>query len=323
MGNIFKMKIAFYNPRICIRGTSNALYDYAHFNETILGNKSIIITSLEAHDKEGLSKYKSRFEIFFCKDLEAVEKVLTLEEVNVLYCIKYGKNDGFYSRRIKTVVHCVFDMSEPHGDIYAGVSKDLASKFNSTLFVPHMISLIPSYSKANLRKKLNIPENAIVFGRYGGMDTFNLNFCWNAIKKILENRKDVYFLFINTPNIYSHERIIHLPVITEDKDKNEFICTCDAYLECGTMGHSFGIAIGEFSVNNKPIIAYRDESLWNTAHISILGDKGLYYRNEEEFYNILNTFDPKVYSECDMNCYRNYNPHTVMKAFSKTFLENL
>lgn len=314
------MKIAFYNGKICIRGTSNALYDYAHFNETILSNKSIIISKTdEEHDKKGLEKYKSRFQLFFCKDLEEVEQLLLKEQVNVLYCIKYGKNDGFYSRRIKTIIHCVFDMSEPHGDIYAGVSKDLASKFNSSLFVPHMISLVPSYSKANLREKLNIPRNAIVFGRYGGMDTFNLDFCWKAIERILKNRSDIYFLFINTPEVYKHSRIINLPTITEDRDKNEFISTCDAHLECGSLGHTFGLAIGEFSVNNKPVIAYNGP-VWNTAHLSILGDKGLYYKNEDEFYNILNTFDPKVYSGYDLNCYRKYDPETVMKIFSKVFL---
>ena len=37
------MRIAFYMGAICVRGTSNATYDYADYNEKILGNKSIII----------------------------------------------------------------------------------------------------------------------------------------------------------------------------------------------------------------------------------------------------------------------------------------
>ena len=37
-------KIAFHSNQLCIRGTEVALFDYAHYNETILGNKSYIIS---------------------------------------------------------------------------------------------------------------------------------------------------------------------------------------------------------------------------------------------------------------------------------------
>ena len=36
--------IAFHSNQLGIRGTEEALYDYAHFNETILKNKSFIIS---------------------------------------------------------------------------------------------------------------------------------------------------------------------------------------------------------------------------------------------------------------------------------------
>ena len=39
------MIIAFYTPTIDIRGTCVAIYDYAHYNEVLLGNTSVIITS--------------------------------------------------------------------------------------------------------------------------------------------------------------------------------------------------------------------------------------------------------------------------------------
>ena len=48
------MKIAFYIGAICVRGTSNATYDYANYNEKILGNKSIIVipkSSLNKNDR--------------------------------------------------------------------------------------------------------------------------------------------------------------------------------------------------------------------------------------------------------------------------------
>ena len=36
-------KIAFYLPHLDIQGTGVSNYDYAHFNQTILGNKSYMI----------------------------------------------------------------------------------------------------------------------------------------------------------------------------------------------------------------------------------------------------------------------------------------
>ena len=44
--------IAFHDNNLCLRGTTNAMYDYADYNERILGNKSIILRIL---DDDGLS----------------------------------------------------------------------------------------------------------------------------------------------------------------------------------------------------------------------------------------------------------------------------
>lgn len=315
--------IAFHTDQIDVRGTCVALYDYASYNETLLGNKSVIIVPGKNKNKceeLALKKFRDRFELIFYDDLE---NVLQKKDAILLYCIKYGKNDGVYSTKVKTAIHCVFDLSEPHGDYYTAVSKSLAYKYGYTEYVPHMIGLSPSLTGENLRDKLLIPKDGIVFGRYGGMDTFNLSFCFDAIKTILSKRSDIYFLFGNTPVFYSHPRIFYLPPFVHSSDKNKFICTCDAHLECGTLGHSFGLAMGEFSVNNKPIIAYKPNPpslLWNTAHLDILGDKALYFDDEKSFYKILDSFQPKDYKESYPNLYKDFSPRTVMAIFKKTFL---
>lgn len=316
------LKIAFHEPHLTVRGTSVALYDYARYNQELLGNESVIILPREGVSKSdplAMVKFVSKFRVLVYNPGN-LDSVLEEEKCDVLYCIKYGKNDGIFSRKIKTVIHCVFDMSEPHGNVYAGVSSELAKKFGSSVFVPHMVSLKPSETKMNLREKLNIPGNAIVFGRYGGTDTFDLPYNWKIIKKILEVRDDVYFLFINTPDFYHHDRILHLPVVTDDNEKNLFINTCDAHLEAGTLGHSFGLAIAENSINNKPVIAYTSQNLWNTAHISILKDKAIYFSNETELYNVLFNFKPEDYTGKDLNCYRDYTPEKVMEIFRTVFL---
>jgi hypothetical protein len=337
--------IAFHTPSICVRGTNVALYDYAYYNKTLLKNKSVIFVpkeNIEKSDPLAVSKFLKEFKIVHYTDLE---KSLEKEQCDILYCIKYGKNDGIFSRRIKTVIHCVFDMSEPHGDIYAGISESVVNKsvVNKSVvkkgslpfpqgslpfpIVPHMVSLIPDQHvfKKNLRDSLKIPKDAIVFGRYGGEDTFNIQFCIKVIREVVLKNPLIYFLFINTPFPFTHPNIIHLPKIVSNDDKNLFINTCDAHLECGTLGHSFGLAIAEFSVNNKPIIAYKNETFWseatfwNDAHIKILGDKGVYYKNEQEFLHILTTFKKEDYYK-DLNCYREYTPEKVMKQFEKIFI---
>lgn len=342
------VKIAFHDTHLGIRGTSVAMYDYANHNEKILGNTSIIVIPVtnagknvvsnnvlikneqkDQNNPRGVAKFEARFPVFRYNTLEELEQILLNEKCDVLYCIKGGKNDGIVSKKIKTVVHCVFNMTEPHGDIYAGVSSSLAEKFGKSTFVPHMISLEPSKTGENLRKELEIPQDAIVFGRYGGMDTIDIIFCWKAMNLVLTTCPNTYFIFANTPRVIEHPHVKYLPILTTDDDKNKFIQTCDAHIECGSMGHSFGLAIGEFSVNNKPIIAYKGgtilfqdgPSVWNDMHIRILGEKGIYFTNEKEFYHILSNFDKSDYKDKDLNCYRDYSPAKVMAIFKQTFLD--
>lgn len=308
--------IGFYTPQIDVRGSCIAIYDYAKYNQTILQNQSIIIVPEGSENEEpALLKFQQRFPIIFTSNLE---QTLKDEQCDVLYVIKYGKNDNIFSKVVPTIIHCVFDMSEPHGDVYVGVSKSLAIKYNKPNdYLPHMVSLEPSLTtQENLRSYLNIPTNAIVIGRHGGQDTFNLKFVMNTISKIVRERNDIYFLFVNTIPFDTHPQIIHIPFISDIDEKNRFISTCDAHLEAGNLGHTFGLSIAEFSVNNKPIIVY-DGLVWNRAHLDILGNNALKFETSEELYYILNTFNPKEYVDQDLNYYKNYTPIKVIEYFNK------
>ena len=317
------MKIAFHTDQIDVRGTCVSLYDYAHYNETLLGNESVIVTStkhISRNDIIAVQKFMKRFKVFFYDTKENLETILKGEKCDVMYCIKYGKDDGFVSSNIKTVVHAVFDLSQPHGDVFAAVSETLAKKYNYSLFVPHMIAHKPSKNGKNLRKELGIPETAVVIGRYGGQDTFNLSFVKESISRIVKDRGDIYFLFINTPVFVNHPQVIHRGKVVSEDEKNKFICTCDAHLEASTLGHTFGLAMGEFSVNNKPIIAYNGQ-LWNTNHLEILKDRGIYFKTAEEFEKIIREFDKADYEEKDLNCYKEFSPERVMAKFKEVFLD--
>lgn len=319
------VKILFHTEQLDVRGTCNAVYYYAHYNEVLLNNESAILTKKDntQNDIISVERFKKRFKVLeYINKEDKVSIENLIKDYDIIYTIKYGTNDDFVFKNIKNIIHCVFDMSQPHGEVYAAVSETLAKKYNNNLFVPHMIGLKPSENKKNLREKLNIPENAIVFGRYGGLDTFNLHFVYNAILRIVLANDNIYFLFINTPLFIQHPHVIYLDKIIEDEDKNLFINTCDAHLECSTLGHTFGLSIGEFSVNNKPIICY-DRNIWNRCHLDILGDKAILFKTEEEFYNIINTFDKKEYENKDLNCYKEYSPEKVIKKFEEIFIKSL
>lgn len=317
------MIIAFHTPAIDVRGTCVALYDYAHYSETLLGNQSIIITKENAkHDDQALYKFENRFRIIYYSSADSLDKILEKYKCDLLYCIKYGKRDGIVSDTVKTVVHCVFDMTEPHGVVYAAVSETLARKFNSQKFVPHMVGLKPSITGETMRKWLNIPESATVLGRHGGQDTFDLDIVKSAISSAVNTRKDLYFLFVNTPVFIHHPRVIFLDKIVDADEKNRFICTCDGMIHGQSLGETFGLAIAEFSVNNKPIITFGG-AVWNTAYRDILGNRAEYYYTGDDCYKILVNFDKTKYQNMDLNCYRDYTPERVMGIFKRVFIDDL
>lgn len=315
------MKIIFHTPQIDVRGSCVSLYDYAHYNETLLGNRSIILTSrISNHDAMAVYKFSKRFKIVYYTDPSEIDPIIEKYACDVLYTIKYGKKDNIVSTKAKTVVHCVFDLSEPHGDVYAAVSETLATKFGKTDFVPHMIGLTPSCTGDNMREQLGIPSDATVFGRHGGQDTFDLEIAKVAIVHAVHDFPHLHFVFVNTPCFHDHPRIHHLGKIVDLGEKTRFIMTCDAMIHAQSLGETFGISIGEFSVNNKPVIAYNGK-VWNDHYKNILGDKAIWYLTENECYNIFQTFDPKDYLDKDLNCYKKYSPANVMQKFKEVFLD--
>lgn len=316
------MKVAFHDNSLNIRGTSTALYDYALNNELILGNESVILYNLKSNTNDGdvIEKFTNKFKVIGYNDFNEVDNILLKNNISYLYMIKSGQNDGLISKVAKTFVHCVFRFNEyqEHGDVYAYVSKWLSNYCsNGKLpYLPHIVDL-PKITD-NLRECLNIPINGIVLGRYGGEDTFDLNFVKNGIINILNERDDIYFLFMNTPKFYEHKNIIYLNSNCELLYKIKFINTCDYMLHARYQGETFGLAVAEFNSQNKKIITFGDSI--EKAHLDVLKDEALVYRNYEEFYKILKNIDKN--SGFSKNMYEEYSPEKIMKKFENLFLKN-
>jgi hypothetical protein len=313
------MKIAFHSNHLSISGSEVALFDYAYYNQKLLGNESVIVAKNNTIDDDGVvEKFNKNFKtVIRYNDFSEVEKLLDKNNIDIFYAIKSGEYDGIISPGRKTVIHAVFKAFQPHGKVYAYISEWLSKQMNYGLspWVPHMIDL-PEES-GNFREQLNIPKDSIVFGRYGSYDTFDISFVHSAIKDILNRKKNVYFLFANTRQFYNHTNIIYLDTIADMNEKVKFINTCDALLHARGRGETFGLACGEFSVKNKPVFTYGLSPEKN--HIEILKDKAILYNTESELFKKLDNFIPSPEKNWDAYSEK-FNPSAIMQKFKTVFL---
>ena len=315
------VKIAFWDNCLGERGTITALYDYAFFNKTILANESIVLYNPNNphNDLEVIEKFKKEFSIYGISNNDDLDPLLESTGCEIVYIIKSGdSDDGRISKTKKSVIHCVFTCDTPHGDVYASVSPVVKGNHGQYPVVPHIVYL-PEHNR-NLRTELNIPENAVVFGRHGGHEQFNIEYVKHIVSSVAKNFPNIYFLFVNTvPFCEPMPNIIHLGKIIRLEDKSEFINTCDAMLWARSDGETFGLSIAEFSVLNKPVLA---TNIGDSAHVYYLGDKGVWY-NESNLYDILTQFKKEDYENRDWNAYRDYSPEKVMDIFKRVFIDDL
>lgn len=318
-----KIRIAFHTNEIGVRGSEWATYKYAHHNEKILGNDSIYIagpTTSRFERPESHKVFSDRFKVYRYNDWSEVDEILKSENIDILYMHKGGNNDGKYSDSVKTCIHSVFQMCDPHGDKYAYISEWLSQVMDGGKhpFVPYMIDSPDEQS--NLRVESNIPDEAIVFGRLGGPDQFDIPYVHEAIKNVLNERDDVYFLFGFTNEFIKHPRVIYYQPFCDEVFKTKFINSCDAMIHARTMGESFGLAIAEFSSKNKPVITLNGGN--DKAHLQMLGNKALYYSDYDEVYSILKNFSKDICSFRNWDAYsEKYNPDSVMKKFKEVFID--
>lgn len=318
-----KKYIGFLSNKLTLRGTEIAMYDYADYNEKILNNKSLIITrdfNLIKHEwdvsEEAYYKFNKRFNIEYYNNQQDIDKIVQKYNLTHLYIIKAGNYDNLISTKCKNLIHCVFTSKFKHGEIYSVISKNV-NDYCETIYpvVPHMIRVHDS--NENLRNFLKIPEDALVFGRYGGKETFDIDFVKECIKNILNERENIYFIFLNTDHFYNNEKLIYLEGTTNMEFKKQFINTCDAMIHARINGETFGLSCGEFAICEKPIITFNSKIERN--HIDILKEKAIIYNNYKELYEIMNTFYKDKY-DMKNNGYINYTPENVMNIFNEIYL---
>lgn len=316
------MNVAFHSNSMSLRGSENALWDYASFNETILGNYSVICHQENLGNTKNPTyvKWKTRFPLIPYRTKAELSAKLKEREVDILYQIKPGTYDGFVIPGLKNCIHSMFLSDEFHGDAFAYVSRWCSKVMTGgeASFVPHFVPKLES--KINLRQKLGIPTKAKVFGRHGGADTFNIPFVRGVVADHARRHPEDHFVFLNTKPIDGAQQLpnVHYLSATVDAvEKSKFLATCDAMIHARDTGETFGLAVGEFAVLGKPVITFSESR--EKAHLEMLGNQALLYRNADELVEILREFCPHRTHGTEYEIFA--EPKIVMGLFQKKFLE--
>ena len=288
------MNIAFYLDEMNFRGVANSVFQYSHYNETILKNKSIIFFNKKnkSNEKMVIRKFQKRFKLIGVKEFIEIENFKKKFNLDFIYVQKGGEKDKWESHKIRTLIHCVYPqyLSHLHGDRYAYISEWLSKSFSNRKipYVPYIVEIKKNIN--SLKKKLKIKKNVTVFGCHGGKSSFDLKFVQDALIDIVKERKDIIFLFLNINKFCNNQRIIFLKGSSDENYKKSFLNTCDAMIYGRSLGESFGLACGEFSIQGKKIISYKFNR--HRAHkYNTSSNAFVEYSNKKDLKNIINNFN--------------------------------
>ena len=315
-----KKTILFHDNQLNERGTSVALYDYAFYARELLNINPIIMFDQNAdNNQKAVAKFQKEFDVIPYHDFYEVEDIVKQHEVDYFYAIKSGARDHVKVSGIKNLIHSVFNFKpdQKHGSVYAVISEWMSFASGYTFpYVPHMLNL-PEH-KNNLRKGLDIPEDAVVVGRYGGFDTFDLSFVNTSITRSLERRSDLWFVFMNTPPKINHPHCIYLDLNVDLAYKVAFINTCDAMIHARFRGESFGLSVLEFAAHNKQIITF-DNYCGERNHHLLLRNNVSVYLTPNELESIFEGLT-KVSPFYTGFLRKAFSPEAVMAKFDQVFL---
>ena len=328
--------IAFWDNSLSERGSTTALFDYALYNETILNNKSFIFYNQKNKNNNPkiIQKFKSKFSTTGVNQFKHINKFITENQIKYLYIIKFGHKDNKIIPHIKNLIHCVFDCRFPHGDVYASVGPwVIGADTPSIPTVPHIVNPPLPPSTQNPFAHIPTTQTTTIFGSYGGKDSFNIKYVHETIQKIATQFPNYYFIFANFDNFLppntNQKNIIFLPKITDPQEKANFINQCDAMIHAQKLGETFGLAVAEFAIQQKPIISckYSEDNRTNHGHVNILKENAFWYNDEESLTKIFTNWNTpeskakqKTVAQNAQNAYQEFSPEKVMPIFNNVFL---
>lgn len=329
------MEILLHDNSINERGTSTAIFDYGLALKT---RGHDVTVAFEKGDFNNLKVVKNFAESFNLLEYRSFSELRTLprHQFDLAYFIKSGENDGKLLANIPSVVHSVFQHHEPHGEVYAYISEWLANRmrqraalqvvsqgrvnriFKDTKrqkYVPHMVN-IPK-PQSNLRESLKIPVNATLGVRFGGYDSFDVDFVKKEIVRMVNLDSNLYFCFANSEPFSDHKQIIYHPQILDRQYKSEFLGTADFFIHARHRGESFGLSILEALQIGTPVFSWRGGHDRN--HVKMLSKASL-FRNGLDLRNLVRTLADYPSRQHDKEMAARFSEEAVMSIFEEVFL---
>lgn len=309
------LRVAFIEFQLAFRGTQGTIWQYAYYNQKILGNKSVIFTRSHPNsyspdvNNESIKYFLDHFEVFYL-DENDINTQMKFLQIDIAFIPLHGRLDDniIIPTNIPTITHLIFDNKSKKGTIQTAIS-DYISK-NTIDVLPNILEV--HETKDSLHEVLNIPKDAIVFGRYGGYKSFDIKYVKDIIIRYALENINTYFIFMNTEKFSSEniKNIIYLEPTRNIEYKTKFINTCDAMIHARRAGETFGMSCGEFALKNKPILT---SISGDTAHISLLGNLAILY-DEYNLYEILSKFT-KNYKITNQHNYNKYSINDNIHLF--------
>ena len=333
------MKILLHTNALNERGTTVAIRDYAH-GLSMRGIKVSIAYCSE--DETNVSdvecQMRNEFEIYGYSDFQSFTRQNS-RVWDLAYFMKYGYNDGKLMPNIPNIVHAVFQSYDPHGEAYLYISEWLARKMriknlkniaklsrkglNSLKgknfnYLPHIVDL--PLSAKNMRAIWQIPEDALVGGRHGAMNTFDVPMVHRTVHQLLSEYTNLYFVFANTNRFINHPRVKFLPKLMSRIETREYLSSLDFYIHARHRGETFGLSLLEAMLCKIPVFSFSGGVDGNHRHLLKNSQNSLFHTAEQLSNGIRDLSD---YGDVESNFQiaSVFSPDSVMEQWSTLLTE--
>jgi hypothetical protein len=326
-------RLLFHSDGISERGTTTSIIGYmsALLDE---GHEITWVTQdVSINDAEVINRYSNMFNIEVYKNFREFH-ISAKHKYDWAYFMKKGENDGKIIEGVPSSIHSVFKYYQPHGDVYAYISKWLANSSASLAipllptkvknripnpavrlpWVPYGVDL-PNPTQS-LRSEWGIPEEAKLILRYGGRETFDIPWVLEEVIWQLTNCKDFYFVGVNTEKFTSHPRAIFLPTVYSNIEKANMLSSADVVLHGRLQGESFGMVILEAMQAGKEVLSWNGG--WDRNHVKLLAPESL-YRNQKDLRRKLSSGQTDRTISLNLAKANEYRISSVMPRFKKVF----
>lgn len=333
------MRILLHTNALNERGTTVAISDYAQGLYKAGHDISIAYSALDSSNVNAIVKQISnRFPTYAYTDFHLFAEQ-NAKKWDIGYFIKYGNNDGKLIPGIPNIVHAVFQSYDPHGDKYLYVSEWLAQKMRvknlknlvklspkgldslklkSFMHLPHIVSL-PTHERT-LREVWGLPEEAIIGGRHGGRETFDVPNVHRAIYESLEENKQLYFVFANTNQFINHPRVKFLPTLSSRLETSEYLSSLDFFVHARHRGETFGLSLLEAMSKKVPVFSYSKGVDGNHRYL-LRGSKNSLYNSGDCLKKFINQLPNYEDVQTNFEIASSFSPEVVIQHWIEILTE--